>query len=92
MRGHVPGARNVPWSKAALEDGSFRSRENLEALYRGEGVEPGSEVITYSRIDERSAQTWFVLTQLLGYDRVKNYDGSWTEYRSLVGVPVEVGS
>lgn len=89
--GHVPGARNIPWPKAAEEDGSFKSREDLEALYRGEGVESGSEVITYCRIGERSAHTWFVLTQLLGYDTVKNYDGSWTEYGSLVGVPVEVG-
>ena len=90
--GHVPGARNIPWPKAANDDGSFKSREDLEALYRGEGVEPGTEVIAYCRIGERSAHTWFVLTQLLGYDTVKNYDGSWTEYGSLVGVPVEVGA
>jgi thiosulfate/3-mercaptopyruvate sulfurtransferase len=90
--GHVPGARNIPWIKAAQEDGSFRSRDELEALYHGEGVAPGADVIAYCRIGERSAHTWFVLTQLLGYQGVKNYDGSWTEYGSLVGVPVEVGS
>ncbi len=89
--GHVPGAHNIPWPKAAEADGSFKSREDLEALYGGEGVERDSEVITYCRIGERSAHTWFVLSQLLGYDTVKNYDGSWTEYGSLVGVPVEVG-
>ena len=90
--GHVPGARNIPWIKAAQEDGSFRSRDELEALYHGEGVAPGADVIAYCRIGERSAHTWFVLTQLLGYQGVKNYDGSWTEYGSLVDVPVEVGS
>ncbi len=90
--GHIPGALNIPWPKAAQEDGSFKSHEDLEALYQGEGVDAGSEVIAYCRIGERSAHTWFVLTQLLGYRSVKNYDGSWTEYGSLVGVPVEVGA
>ena len=90
--GHIPGARNIPWPKAAEDDGSFKSRDDLEALYGEEGVGPDSDAIVYCRIGERSAHTWFVLSQLLGYDRVKNYDGSWTEYGSLVGVPVEVGS
>ncbi len=90
--GHVPGALNIPWPKAAQEDGSFKSHKDLEALYQGEGVDADSDVIAYCRIGERSAHTWFVLTQLLGYQWVKNYDGSWTEYGSLVGVPVEVGA
>jgi thiosulfate/3-mercaptopyruvate sulfurtransferase len=89
--GHIPGARNIPWSKAANEDGSFKSVDELRALYQGAGVLPDGEVITYCRIGERSAHTWFVLTELLGYPNVRNYDGSWTEYGSLVGVPVEVG-
>jgi len=89
--GHIPGARNIPWSKAANEDGSFKSVDDLRALYEGAGVLPDHEVITYCRIGERSAHTWFVLTQLLGHATVRNYDGSWTEYGSLVGVPVELG-
>jgi thiosulfate/3-mercaptopyruvate sulfurtransferase len=89
--GHIPGARNVPWSKAANENGSFKSADELTALYGGAGVLPDRDVITYCRIGERSAHTWFVLTELLGYPKVRNYDGSWTEYGSLVGVPVEVG-
>ena len=87
--GHIPSAANVPWSKAANEDGTFKSADELEELYEGAGVTPGKEVIAYCRIGERSAHTWFVLTQLLGYGDVENYDGSWTEYGSLVGVPVE---
>ncbi len=87
--GHIPGARNIPWGKAANADGTFKSPEELAALYSAEGITPGGEIITYCRIGERAAHTWFVLTQLLGYDNVKNYDGSWTEYGSLVGVPVE---
>ena len=87
--GHIPGAANVPWSKAANEDGSFKSNEDLAALYGGTGVTPDKDTIAYCRIGERSAHTWFVLTQLLGYGNVENYDGSWTEYGSLVGVPVE---
>jgi thiosulfate/3-mercaptopyruvate sulfurtransferase len=89
--GHIPGARNIPWSKAANEDGSFKSVDELRALYQGAGVLPDGEVITYCRIGERAAHTWFVLTELLGYPTVRNYDGSWTEYGSLVGVPVELG-
>jgi thiosulfate/3-mercaptopyruvate sulfurtransferase len=87
--GHVPGAANVPWSKAANEDGTFKSADELKELYEANGVTPDNDVIAYCRIGERSAYTWFVLTELLGYDKVENYDGSWTEYGSLVGVPVE---
>ncbi len=87
--GHIPGAKNIGWSKAAAEDGSFRSFEELAALYEGEGVTGEEETIAYCRIGERSSHTWFVLSQLLGYENVKNYDGSWTEYGSLVDAPVE---
>ncbi|MBV8982477.1 MAG: sulfurtransferase [Acidimicrobiia bacterium] len=87
--GHIPGAANVPWSRAANEDGTFKPADELKELYEDAGVKPGKGVIAYCRIGERSAHTWFVLTQLLGYDDVENYDGSWTEYGSLVGVPVE---
>jgi thiosulfate/3-mercaptopyruvate sulfurtransferase len=87
--GHIPGARNIPWSKAAAEDGRFKTAPELEALYQGEGITPDRGVIAYCRIGERSAHTWFVLHELLGYPIVANYDGSWTEYGSLVGVPVE---
>ncbi len=87
--GHVPGAVNVPWSKAANEDGTFKAADELRALYQDQGVTPDQEVIAYCRIGERSAHTWFVLHELLGYDTVRNYDGSWTEYGSLVNVPVE---
>jgi thiosulfate/3-mercaptopyruvate sulfurtransferase len=89
--GHIPGAANVPWGKAANDDGSFKSADELKALYEGVGVTPDKEVIAYCRIGERSSHTWFALHELLGYDNVKNYDGSWTEYGSLVGVPVEKG-
>jgi thiosulfate/3-mercaptopyruvate sulfurtransferase len=87
--GHIPGAANVPWASAAREDGSFKSDEELTALYGGVGVTADRDVIAYCRIGERSSHTWFVLHELLGYPRVRNYDGSWTEYGSLVGVPVE---
>ncbi len=87
--GHIPGAANIPWSRAANEDGTFKSADELKALYEGAGITPGKDVIAYCRIGERSAHTWFVLTELLGYKDVENYDGSWTEYGSLVGVPVE---
>jgi thiosulfate/3-mercaptopyruvate sulfurtransferase len=87
--GHIPGAANIPWSKAANQDGTFKSVDDLQALYEGAGVTGGKAVIAYCRIGERSAHTWFALTELLGYPDVKNYDGSWTEYGSLVGVPVE---
>ncbi len=90
--GHIPTAKNVPWSKAAEEDGSFKSDDALRALYGDEaGVDFGKDTIAYCRIGERSAHTWFVLHELLGQANVKNYDGSWTEYGSLVGVPIEIG-
>ncbi|MFN8233357.1 MAG: sulfurtransferase [Actinomycetota bacterium] len=89
--GHVPGAANIPWSKAANDDGTFRSADELRELYAAGGITPDREVIAYCRIGERSSHTWFVLQELLGFPSVKNYDGSWTEYGSLVGVPVEVG-
>jgi thiosulfate/3-mercaptopyruvate sulfurtransferase len=90
--GHIPTAKNVPWSKAAEEDGRFKSDDALRALYGDEaGVDFGKDTIAYCRIGERSAHTWFVLHELLGQANVKNYDGSWTEYGSLVGVPIEVG-
>ncbi|MDP9317903.1 MAG: sulfurtransferase [Actinomycetota bacterium] len=89
--GHVPTAANVPWSKAANEDGTFRSQDELTALYSAAGVDFGTDTIAYCRIGERSAHTWFVLHELLEQPNVKNYDGSWTEYGSLVGVPVAVG-
>jgi thiosulfate/3-mercaptopyruvate sulfurtransferase len=89
--GHVPGAKNIPWSQAANEDGSFKSAEELRSLYEGSGVRAKGRTIAYCRIGERSAHTWFVLHELLGHRDVRNYDGSWTEYGSLVGVPVEVG-
>jgi thiosulfate/3-mercaptopyruvate sulfurtransferase len=87
--GHVPTAKNIPWSKAANDDGTFRSDEELTELYKSEGVDFGKETIAYCRIGERSAHTWFVLHEILDQPNVKNYDGSWTEYGSLVGVPIE---
>jgi thiosulfate/3-mercaptopyruvate sulfurtransferase len=89
--GHVPSAKNVPWSKAAEEDGTFKSDDALRALYAEAGVDFGTDTIAYCRIGERSAHTWFVFHELLGQQNVKNYDGSWTEYGSLVGVPIELG-
>jgi thiosulfate/3-mercaptopyruvate sulfurtransferase len=89
--GHIPGAANVPWATAANEDGSFKDDDALREIYGTVGVTPDTDVISYCRIGERSSHTWFVLHELLGYDRVRNYDGSWTEYGSMVGVPVERG-
>jgi thiosulfate/3-mercaptopyruvate sulfurtransferase len=89
--GHVPTARNIPWSKAANDDGTFRSDDELRALYSEAGVDLSKSVIAYCRIGERSSHTWFALHELLGLSDVKNYDGSWTEYGSLVGVPIELG-
>ena len=90
--GHIPGAINVPWSKAANEDGTFKSDEELAKLYAAAGLDGTKETIAYCRIGERSSHTWFVLRELLGHQNVKNYDGSWTEYGSLVGAPIELGS
>ena len=88
--GHIPGATNVPWASAVNEsDGTFKSVEELREVYGGKGIKPDGEVITYCRIGERSSHTWFVLTQILGYGKVRNYDGSWTEYGSIVGAPIE---
>jgi thiosulfate/3-mercaptopyruvate sulfurtransferase len=87
--GHIPGAANVPWVQAANEDGTFKSAETLQQLYQSKGIVGGDEVIAYCRIGERSSHTWFVLKYLLGYDNVKNYDGSWTEWGNLIGAPIE---
>ena len=92
IKGHIPTAKNIPWSKAANEDGTFRSNEELSELYVNAGVNFAQETIAYCRIGERSAFSWFVLHELLDMQNVKNYDGSWTEYGSLVGVPVAVGA
>ena len=89
--GHVPTAKNVPWSKAAEDDGTFKSDDDLTTLYRDAGVDFATDTVAYCRIGERSAHTWFVFHELLGQQNVKNYDGSWTEYGSLVGVPIELG-
>src|SRR6201994_3561041 len=89
--GHIPTALNVPWSKAANEDGTFKSDDELRELYGTEGLDSSRSTIAYCRIGERSSHTWFALHELLGESDVKNYDGSWTEYGSLVGVPVETG-
>ena len=87
--GHIPTALNIPWSKAANEDGTFKSDDDLRALYADAGLDEGKDTIAYCRIGERSSHTWFALHELLGEPNVKNYDGSWTEYGSLVGVPIE---
>src|SRR5229473_476890 len=87
--GHIPGARSVPWGKACNDDGTFKSLDDLQKLYGAEGVKPNSQVIAYCRIGERSSHTWFVLKYLLGFEKVRNYDGSWTEWGNLVGAPIE---
>jgi thiosulfate/3-mercaptopyruvate sulfurtransferase len=88
--GHIPGADNVPWKRAANDDGTFKSVDELKAIYESEvGLSADDDVVVYCRIGERSSHTWFVLTHLLGYDRVRNYDGSWTEYGNAVRVPIE---
>ncbi|MBA3338282.1 MAG: sulfurtransferase [Geodermatophilaceae bacterium] len=89
--GHIPGALSVPWSKAANEDGTFKTDDELTKLYAEAGIDGDKDTIAYCRIGERSSHTWFVLRELLGHQNVKNYDGSWTEYGSLVGVPIELG-
>ncbi len=90
--GHIPGARNIPWSKACNDDGTFKSADELRALYGAEAIDGKKPVIAYCRIGERSSHTWFVLRYLLGFDQVTNYDGSWTEWGNLVGAPVERGA
>ena len=87
--GHIPGAANIPWAQAVREDGTFKSADELRTLYGNKGVTPDKEVIAYCRIGERSSHTWFVLNALLGYPNVRNYDGSWTEWGSLIGAPIE---
>ena len=90
--GHIPGAQSVPWARAANEDGTFKDSEALKAIYLGEkGLDPTKETVAYCRIGERSSHTWFVLTYLLGFDKVRNYDGSWTEWGNSVGVPIAKG-
>jgi thiosulfate/3-mercaptopyruvate sulfurtransferase len=90
--GHMPGAKNIPWGAAVGEDGTFKPAEELQTIYGGKGVTPDRPVIAYCRIGERSAHTWVALHELLGYDDVRNYDGSWTEWGSLVNAPIEVGA
>lgn len=90
--GHIPGARNIPWGKVCNEDGTFKSYDDLKAMYGGEGIDGSKPTIAYCRIGERSSHTWFVLRYLLGFDHVRNYDGSWTEWGNLVGAPVERGA
>ncbi|MGZ5289665.1 MAG: sulfurtransferase [Actinomycetota bacterium] len=89
--GHIAGAANIPWVQAANDDGTFKSADELRDLYAAHGINDDAEVIAYCRIGERSSHTWFALQELLGFEAVKNYDGSWTEYGSLVGAPVELG-
>ena len=91
-KGHIPGAANVPWSSAVAEDGTFKPLAELASLYSSRGITPEKEIVAYCRIGERSSHTWFVLHELLRYPNVRNYDGSWTEYGSLVAAPIETGS
>ena len=86
--GHIPGAANIPWATAVAEDGTFKSYDELKEIYGGEGVDPSKETIAYCRIGERSSHTWFALKYLLGYEKVRNYDGSWTEWGNLIGAPI----
>ena len=91
--GHIPTARSVPWARAVAEDGGFKSRAELDAIYRGEvGLDDGDSIVAYCRIGERSSHTWFVLKHLLGFGDVRNYDGSWTEWGSAVRVPIATGA
>jgi len=87
--GHIPGAANIPWGQAANEDGTFKSADELKALYEGKGITADKDVVAYCRIGERSSHTWFVLKELLGYGQVRNYDGSWTEWGSVIGAPID---
>jgi thiosulfate/3-mercaptopyruvate sulfurtransferase len=91
--GHIPSAQNIPWATAANpDDGTFKPVEQLREIYAGKGITGDKELVAYCRIGERSAHTWFVLHELLGYDNARNYDGSWTEWGSLIGAPIESGS
>ena len=91
--GHIPGASNIPWSQAVAEDGTFKSREELEELYAAQGINgTNREIIAYCRIGERSSHSWVALKYILGYDNVRNYDGSWTEWGNLIGNPIRLGS
>ena len=90
--GHIPGAASIPWAQTVREDGRFKPAEELQALYGAKGITPDKDIIAYCRIGERSSHTWFVLTYLLGYPKVRNYDGSWTEWGNSVGVPIEKGA
>jgi thiosulfate/3-mercaptopyruvate sulfurtransferase len=87
--GHIPGASNIPWSQAVMDNGTFKSVEDLKQIYQSKGIIPDKEIIAYCRIGERSSHTWFVLKYLLGYPNVKNYDGSWTEWGNMVDNPIE---
>jgi thiosulfate/3-mercaptopyruvate sulfurtransferase len=87
--GHIPGAQNIPWGQAVNEDGTFKSPDELRQLYGGKGITPDKEIVAYCRIGERSSHTWFVLRELLGYPNVRNYDGSWTEWGSVIGAPID---
>ncbi|HJW29546.1 MAG TPA: rhodanese-like domain-containing protein, partial [Saprospiraceae bacterium] len=87
--GHIPGAKSIPWSRAVQENGTFKLADDLKQLYQSQGITPDKDIIAYCRIGERSSHTWFVLTYLLGYPKVRNYDGSWTEWGNLVNVPIE---
>jgi thiosulfate/3-mercaptopyruvate sulfurtransferase len=90
--GHIPTAASIPWASAVRDDGTFKAADELRELYAGKGITPDKEILAYCRIGERSAHTWFVLRELLGYERVRNYDGSWTEWGNLVDVPIEKGA
>ena len=90
--GHIPTASSIPWASAVRDDGTFKAADELRELYAGKGITPDKEILAYCRIGERSAHTWFVLRELLGYERVRNYDGSWTEWGNLVDVPIEKGA
>jgi thiosulfate/3-mercaptopyruvate sulfurtransferase len=87
--GHIPGAKNIPWARAVAEDGTFKPANELKELYEGQGITPDKDIVVYCRIGERSSHTWFVLHELLGYNNVRNYDGSWTEWGNVIGVPIE---
>ena len=87
--GHIPGAANIPWAQAVAEDGTFKPADALKELYGGKGITQDKDIVVYCRIGERSSHTWFVLHELLGFENVRNYDGSWTEWGNVIGVPIE---